>query len=72
MRLVFEEVMDDCRPVKRDQDARHLVFFGKLVQCQGNDLLLPVTVEEDLLAETGVPQACDDAPAGLPRKYPPG
>ena len=52
--------MDDGWPVERNQDAWHLVFLGKLMQRKGNDLFLTVTVEKDLLAETGIPKSSND------------
>ncbi len=60
--LIFQVVVDHSRPVKRDQNTRHLVFLGKLVQCQRDDLFLTVTVEQDLFAEAGIPQTSDNSP----------
>jgi hypothetical protein len=47
-------------PVDVDQYARHLVLLPKLVHGHRDHIVLPVPVQEDLFAETGVPEPSDD------------
>ena len=58
--LILHIIVNHGPGMQGNQDARHLVLLGPLVQCQRNDLFLAVAVQEDLFSESHIPESCDD------------
>ena len=60
--LQFEVIGDRVVPVEVDHQRRHPVALPKLMDGRGNHILLSVPVQQDLLAETHVPEPGDHGP----------
>ena len=60
MGFILDERLYRIVPIQIDQDRWHLIYLGEAMDGCRDDIFLPMSIQQDLLAKTGVPKACYD------------